>query len=304
MRSGRERSRANPGRWGNRIGPLPAAGQRPDGGPAAAERGGRPAAGGSRSHPRAATPRSAWRWPAGWPARVDGEPLDWGSLSIADLDALVLRLRQALIGDRVLADVACPAPSAAGASTSTSASRISSPTMPREAARTKDRRLDPRTGRRARMVPAVPGVGGLAARRPPGCPPRGADQVRFRLPTAADLLAVAGQPAAEQELAARCLQPADLPARLRGTRKPRWRRWPPACPATCRASAPSAAAPVTLQFDARWFCLRELRDRAAFVYQDVDLLARRYHWSETEILAMPQARRAAYAELARQDGGA
>ena len=55
-------------------------------------------------------------------------------------------------------------------------------------------------------------------------------------------------------------------------------------------------------FDARWFCLRDLRQKAAFIYQDVDLLARRYHWSEAEILALPRARRAAYVDLARQSG--
>ncbi len=47
---------------------------------------------------------------------------------------------------------------------------------------------------------------------------------------------------------------------------------------------------MTLYFDARWFCLRELRQRATFIYQDVDILARRYHWSETEILALPADR--------------
>ncbi len=67
---------------------------------------------------------------------------------------------------------------------------------------------------------------------------------------------------------------------------------------------PECGASVTVHFEARWFCLRELRDRAAFLYQDVDLLARRYHWSEAEILSMPQGRRAAYAELARHGTGA
>jgi len=58
---------------------------------------------------------------------------------------------------------------------------------------------------------------------------------------------------------------------------------------------------VVVYFDTRQFCLRELRDRAAFIYQDIDLLARRYHWSETDILTMPHVRRTNYAELARQE---
>jgi hypothetical protein len=61
---------------------------------------------------------------------------------------------------------------------------------------------------------------------------------------------------------------------------------------------------VTVHFDPRRFCLRELRDRARFVYDDVDVLARRYHWSERAILTLPAARRASYAELARQAGAA
>ena len=39
-----------------------------------------------------------------------GELLDWGSLSVTDLDVLVLRLRQAVIGHHVHADLTCPAP--------------------------------------------------------------------------------------------------------------------------------------------------------------------------------------------------
>jgi hypothetical protein len=62
---------------------------------------------------------------------------------------------------------------------------------------------------------------------------------------------------------------------------------------------PECRAPVTAYFDPRRFCLRELRDRARFIYDDVDVLAHRYHWSEQAILSMPAARRASYAELAR-----
>ncbi|HZK82003.1 MAG TPA: hypothetical protein VFC46_13070, partial [Humisphaera sp.] len=65
---------------------------------------------------------------------------------------------------------------------------------------------------------------------------------------------------------------------------------------------PECGAEVTVYFDARKYCLRELRDRAAFVYQDIDVLARRYHWAESDILAMPRKRRMNYAEFARQEG--
>ena len=40
-------------------------------------------------------------------------------------------------------------------------------------------------------------------------------------------------------------------------------------------------------FDPLLYTLRELRDRAAFVYEDVCAIAHHFHWSEAEILALP-----------------
>ena len=128
-------------------------------------------------------------------------------------------------------------------------------------------------------------------------------QVSFRLPTAADQLAVIGSLDAEQELARRCIRPTDIPARLRRRVEAAMEALAPSLSSDLQGSCPECGANVTMHFDARWFCLRELRDRAAFIYQDVDVLARRYHWSETEILALPHIRRAAYADLARQVEG-
>ena len=41
--------------------------------------------------------------------RVDGLPIDWSALSITDVDVLLLRLRQRVLGDVVKAEVRCPA---------------------------------------------------------------------------------------------------------------------------------------------------------------------------------------------------
>jgi hypothetical protein len=57
---------------------------------------------------------------------------------------------------------------------------------------------------------------------------------------------------------------------------------------------------IRVHFDARGYCLQELRAYAFGVLADVDMLAQRYHWSEREILEMPSIRRARYAELARE----
>jgi hypothetical protein len=44
----------------------------------------------------------------------------------------------------------------------------------------------------------------------------------------------------------------------------------------------------------------ELRRMAGAVHDDVDLIARAYHWTEATILALPQDRRRAYAERIRR----
>ena len=70
-----------------------------------------------------------------------------------------------------------------------------------------------------------------------------------------------------------------------------------------RGECPDCGAAITVAFEPRPYCLRELRDRARFVYADVDLLASRYHWAEDSILAMPNRRRQTYVELALERGG-
>jgi hypothetical protein len=221
----------------------------------------------------------------------DGEPLDWGGLAVTDLDALVLRLRRALIGDRIRADIFCPAPGCG-------------------------RRFDIDFGVEAFLAHHAPQtaparVGGWVAipADEPGwfvlaraTGERGS--VSFRLPTVHDQLAAVGAPDGADELARRCLRRADVPARVRRRVEALMEALAPSLAGDLRAACPECGEPVPVYFDARRFCLQELRDRAAFVYQDVDALARRYHWTENEILALPQVRRAAYAELARQAGGA
>jgi hypothetical protein len=63
-------------------------------------------------------------------------------------------------------------------------------------------------------------------------------------------------------------------------------------------TCPECGAGVEAIFDPLHFTLRELRDQASFVYEDVCSIAHHYHWSEADILALPSARRTRYAELA------
>jgi hypothetical protein len=48
--------------------------------------------------------------------------------------------------------------------------------------------------------------------------------------------------------------------------------------------------------------LGEIGDSARFLFEDVDLLASRYHWREDEVLALTAARRHAYVDAARRAG--
>jgi hypothetical protein len=213
---------------------------------------------------------------------AEGEPLHWDALPVTDLDALVLRLRQMLVGDRVRADVACPAGGCG-------------------------RRIDIAFGIDDFLAHHAPEPGAWSTE--PDDEPgwfrlvEPAEGVRFRLPAVADQLAVMGRPGADDELARRCIRPPDVPPRLRQRVEEAMEALAPSLSADLKGVCPECGAEVVVEFDARWYCLRELRDRAAFIYQDVDLLARRYHWTERDILALPHARRAAYADLARRVEG-
>jgi hypothetical protein len=222
---------------------------------------------------------------------ADGEPIDWGGLPAPDLDVLLLRLRQALFGDRVRADVACP--------TSGCGRRIDIDFSIEDLlAHQAPRAAAGRRGGRSPQPAAEPYWFRLAREKADG----EGSEVLFRLPTAADQLAVADDAAAADALARRCIRPPTLPARLRRRVEAAMEAMAPALSCDLQGLCPDCGKAITVQFDCRWFCLTELRRRAAFVYQDVDVLARRYHWPESEILALPTARRTAYAELARRVG--
>jgi len=242
---------------------------------------------------------------------TDGPTFDWRQFTVSDLEALILRLRQATIGDRVGADVACQStgcgrridisfsiddylahrkPAKPGARSAWSVEPDEEPGWFRLTW------VQKKTGRLASS--AEPPVDDSNA-------PAGVDDcagaVAFRLPTIADQLAVAGEREGADELVRRCIRPAVVPLRLQRLVEAAMETMAPSLSGDLQGTCPECGAEVVVYFDARQFCLRELRDRAAFIYQDIDLLARRYHWSETDILTMPHVRRTNYAQLARQE---
>jgi hypothetical protein len=226
---------------------------------------------------------------------ADGTVVEWRSLPVTDLDVFILRLRQHLMGDRIRADVKCHAPSCG-------------------------KRIDVDFGIEAYLRHHLPNgskfclnrwsvdpvdgePGWFCLARRPRRDLAAAGEVRFRLPTVGDLLALGRLPDADEELARLCIQPAELPNRLRHVVEAAMEAMAPSFSLDLEGRCPECGARIPIYFGARQYCLQELRDRASFVYEDIDLLAQRYHWSEDAILAMPQSRRANYAELARQSRG-
>jgi hypothetical protein len=221
-----------------------------------------------------------------------GDPDAWLDLTPTDLDFFILRLRQLMLGDRILSDVRCNAPGCKA--------RI-------DVSFGIDEYLDHHlSARRLRgqgwsaESADEPGWFRIKDSRRPASP-SGAAAV-FRLPTAADLRDVANRRDAAAELTRRCIRSELKSARERRLAEAAMEVIAPNLSQDLQGQCPDCAAKIDIHFGPRNYCLRELRDRAKFVYQDVDAIARRYHWSESDILALPLMRRMRYADAAVLDG--
>jgi hypothetical protein len=240
----------------------------------------------------------------------DGMAVEWSGLCVSDLDVLLLRLRQALLGDSIRAEIGCRA---TGCGYRIDVSFNIDAYLAHHAPIGNTMQIrgwsvspsdEPGWFCLSRQTPPVfdlPNAGpssGAALAATDGRPEQ--IHVLFRLPTVIDQISVAGHPDAEWELARRCIRPGNIPSRLRRPVEAAMKALAPSLSGDLVALCPECGSQMTVYFDARRFCLQELRNRAAFVYEDIDVLAWRYRWSEREILALPNSRRTSYAELARQ----
>ncbi len=204
---------------------------------------------------------------------TDG-PADWLSVTPTDLDAFVMQVRRTMVGEQVRTDVACPA---AGCGQRIdiafrAADYLASRTPEPPVAATPD---------------GEPGWFRLAG-------------ARFRLVTVGDQLAVEGLADPAAALAERCVQGEAMMRLIEAELE----RMAPNLAGPVSGRCPECGADVEALFDPRSYCLTELRGLARFVLRDVDAIARRYHWPEREILDLPSARRAVYAEFARRPNAA
>jgi len=211
----------------------------------------------------------------------DGSKADWSELPVSDIEALLLLLRFVALGDLVRASVSCSASTQCAAKVDVSfriGEYVSSQKI--------------RTPR------------GLEKTEAQGWYRLAGEQVRFRLPTGKDLLAIGREPAQSIALIRRCIEPANIFARLRKRVESAMEGMAPRFSQTMVGSCPECNANIRFYFDVYSFVLQELRNHAASVYQDVHLLAFHYKWPESEILDLPRSRRMQYVRMLREQGAA
>lgn len=203
-----------------------------------------------------------------------GVPLDVAALPITDVDALLLRLRQWILGDLIRAEQLCGNVGCQSRVdvTFSIASYLEHdpPVTPTDVTHAIDEGWYRLTG----------------------------EDVAFRVPCAADQLAIAWEDSPEEALLQRCIRPAAIADDVRRRVEEAMEALAPSLFSELQGTCPHCGATVQAEFDPVQYVLRELRARASSLYDEVCAIAHHYHWSEAEILALPAERRTRYADLA------
>jgi hypothetical protein len=133
------------------------------------------------------------------------------------------------------------------------------------------------------------------------------DEVLFalRCPNSADAAAVASSTTAEagmETLLARCVESGDSGAAFTPLRQAAlaaaFSELDPASEILLDLNCPACDQRWPALFEIEKFLWTELRARARRILQEVDALARVYHWTEAEIVRMSESRRALYLQMA------
>lgn len=208
---------------------------------------------------------------------INGSVVQWEAMPIPDLDALLLRARQMVFGNLIRANALCPATDCG--TRIEVVLEISDYLVHYRPYAAVDVELADETGWfQFRDVP-----------------------VSFRLPNIADRVAIACLPEPESELVRRCVRPSDLSAEQLERVEQAMEALAPNLCNTLQGVCPECGTTVDIYFDPEQFTLQELRNQAAFIFDDIHLLASHYQWSEAEILALLHHRRHRYAERIRQE---
>jgi hypothetical protein len=125
--------------------------------------------------------------------------------------------------------------------------------------------------------------------------------VEVRMPTSMDLAAIAGcmdVASAREKLLRRLIEVEDPTPELLQAAEAELDRRAGVSAGLVELACPDCEAVWTVELDVAAFLWRELEIQAGRLLRDVDVLARRYGWSEHEILALGADRRSFYLELA------
>ncbi len=139
----------------------------------------------------------------------------------------------------------------------------------------------------------------------------GSFRVRFRLPTGADqedaaILAPSDSHAAAEHLLQRCVEEVagedgelleTLPPAVADKISEAMAELDPQAELTLSLACPVCDHAFLAPFDTTSYLFQELDDQAKHLYREVHLLALYYHWSEAEIVRMPNRKRRLYLEL-------
>ncbi len=210
-------------------------------------------------------------------SRADGAELDWNALTMTDLDAALLGLRQQVVGDRISTDTSCRR----------CHTRIDI-----------DFRVSDFLAHHAPRRPR-----NVAAASEDGWFRLAGAEVTFRLPNCGDQRVLGTATSAEAELVRRCVDPPAIPGRVLQRIGRAVEMMAPMLFGVVHGRCPACDAETPLRFDPQRFVLVELSDDAVLVYDDVHVIASYYHWPESDILALPASRRRRYADMVRQATG-
>jgi hypothetical protein len=206
---------------------------------------------------------------------ASGEEADWASLTVTDFEWLVVALRQLVLGPVLQCGFACPHPGCG--------ERVQLD-IPLAAY------LAPVRPTRPRDVTSVEGRPGWFR----------LDEAAFRLPTAGDQAATLDRPGGARLLARDCIEPPGLNPKLRARIERAMAAMAPEVSRPVAGHCPACGASVQAGLHLPSLVVAEFRRAAAWVIDDVHLLASAYGWTETDILALPGHRRQDYARRIRR----
>lgn len=195
-------------------------------------------------------------------------------LPVGDIDALIVGLRVARLGDRLIAEGTCGRCSA----------RV-------DVDFSLAAYLEHNRPRRTELATAKSDEPGWWLLR--------RYETSFRVPTAGDVLAAGAAGAGAREVLLSSCFRGDVSTRAVRAAERALARIAPVLRTTVQGVCPDCGSEVDLDVDARGIALAELGFLAGTVLDEVHLIAAAYHWSEQAILDLPSARRAAYAERVR-----